>query len=247
MKKYLGIIAIFFCLFIRFALKGQDNSIRPQLWNNLYLVKNINEKLAFRNALAFNVLLSNDYPWNEYSYSGAVSYDLKPWINGSAGLYLSSTRQSENLTSTEIRPYLGIRLSTKSNKRMLITNISRMEWRNLMYSGGITDMTFRLRNRTYAAVSIIRKTLNTDKNLSLFGYFEAFHNFDNDVVERFSTQYKFKLGFSYRFNYSWRFDLGLIYQEAKNNVVGVGNLPVNTITDYIFDWGVAYIIPPKKK
>ena len=98
MKKYLGIIAIFFCLFIRFALKGQDNSIRPQLWNNLYLVKNINEKLAFRNALAFNVLLSNDYPWNEYSYSGAVSYDLKPWINGSAGLYLSSTRQSENLT-----------------------------------------------------------------------------------------------------------------------------------------------------
>lgn len=112
---------------------------------------------------------------------------------------------------------------------------------------GLLIWTFRFRNRTYAAVSIIRKALNTDKNLSLFGYFEVFHNFDNDVVERFFTQYKFKLGFNYRFNYSWRFDLGLIYQEAKNNVVEVGSLPVNTITNYIIDWGVAYIIPPKKK
>jgi hypothetical protein len=246
-KNYFGIITIFICLFIQYELKGQDNSMRPQLWNNLYLVKNVSEKPAVRNALVYNVLLSKGYPWNEYSYSGAVSYDLKPWFNGSTGLYLASTRQSENLRSTEIRPYLGIRLSTKANKRWLIANISRMEWRNIMYSKGGTNVTFRFRNRIYAAISLIQKTLNTDHNLSLFSYFEAFHNFDNDVVERFFTQYKCKLGVVYRHNYSWRFYLGLIYQEAKNNVQEIGNLPVNLITNYILDWGIAYIIPPKKK
>ena len=108
-------------------------------------------------------------------------------------------------------------------------------------------MTFRFRNRTYAAVTLIKKTLNEDKNLSLFGYYEAFHNFENEVVERFFTQYKYKFGFAYRHNYAWRFDLGMIYQEATNNVQEVGILPVNLITNYIIDWGIAYIIPAKKK
>jgi len=42
--------------------------------------------------------------------------------------------------------------------------------------------------------------LSIDNNLNLFSYFEAFHNFDNDIVERFFTQNKNKSGFGYRIN-----------------------------------------------
>ena len=50
----------------------------------------------------------------------------------------------------------------------------------------------------------------------------------------------------YRHNFNWRFDIGIIYQEAKNNAVEVAIQPVNIITNYIIDWGVAYLIPSKK-
>ena len=80
----------------------------------------------------------------------------------------------------------------------------------------------------------------------IMGYFEAFHNFDDQVVERFFTLYKFKLGLIYRINYRWRIDLGAIHQNTKNNVVEPVQIPTNIITNYILDWGIAYLIPPKE-
>ena len=87
--------------------------------------------------------------------------------------------------------------------------------------------------------------LSIDNNLNLFSYFEAFHNFDNDIVERFFTQNKNKSGFGYRINYSWRTDIGLIYRESKNNAVEQGQVPANIITNYNIEWGIAYVIPLK--
>lgn len=84
------------------------------------------------------------------------------------------------------------------------------------------------------------------KNLVLFGYFEAFFNFGEEVRERFFNQFKYKVGFSYRLSDKWNFDAGFIYQDAVNKALEPSQLPTNVITNYIFEWGVAYIIPSKK-
>jgi hypothetical protein len=79
-------------------------------------------------------------------------------------------------------------------------------------------------------------------NLFAFGYFEAFFNFRQEVRERFFTQFKYKLGLGYRINNRWGIDLGVIYQNATNNVKVPTQSPTNLITNYIFEWGFRYVI-----
>ena len=86
-----------------------------------------------------------------------------------------------------------------------------------------------------------------DKNLFLFGYFEAFFNFGQEIRERFFNQFKYKLGFGYRLSYHWRFDFGAIYQSAKNTTGEPVNPHLNIITKLVMEWSVAYIIPPQKR
>lgn len=86
-----------------------------------------------------------------------------------------------------------------------------------------------------------------DNNLFLFGSFEAFFNLGQEVRERFFNQFKYKIGLGYRLSYPWRFDIGVIYQDSKNTTGEPINPTANIITKYILEWGVAYIIPPKKR
>lgn len=83
-------------------------------------------------------------------------------------------------------------------------------------------------------------------NLFVFGYFEAFFNFGQEVRERFFNQFKYKLGLGYRLNTHWGFNLGVIYQDATNNVILPTQTPTNLITNYIIDWGIVYVITSKK-
>ena len=78
--------------------------------------------------------------------------------------------------------------------------------------------------------------------LFVFGYFEGFFNFGQEVRERFFTQFKYKLGFGYRINFHWGLDIGILYQDATNNVVEPVLLPTTLTTNYIFEWGVRFII-----
>ena len=90
--------------------------------------------------------------------------------------------------------------------------------------------------------------MDINKNrLFIYGYFEAFFNFGQEVRERFFNQFKYKLGLAYRINPHWGVDLGVIYQDAKDNVVTPSQLPTNLITNYVLDWGVVYIIPASGK
>lgn len=170
------IIAILLFLTFHLNTRAQDDGIHPQLWNNFNLTWNVTEQFIFHNSLSYNVLLSNDVPWKEFSYSGIASYSLKPWLGGSAGLYFASTLQTNDLRSTELRPHVNIRFSSLPGKKWIWLNRSRIEWRNFDYSEGYTDMTFRFRNNTFAAFSLIRNTLDQDNNLSIFSYFEVYHN-----------------------------------------------------------------------
>ncbi len=246
MKKWL-IIFVVLCLQPFSNLKAQKEDIRPQIWNNLYVGWNISDHVVLRSAVAYNVLLSNEAPWNEFTFSVSGVYKFHRFMEASAGLYGAAAQQSEKLRSYEYRPYAGFRIFTNDTKRWNVTNLSRFEIRKLRYSDRTSDLAYRFRNRTYGVVSLLRSTMVEDKNLYLFGYFEAFYNFGQEVRERFFNQFKYKIGFGYRLSYSWRFDIGVIYQDATNNIVGPVQLPVIINTNYVLEWGILYVIPPKKK
>lgn len=245
MIKRLKHFIIFFNLLLLSAnLNAQD--IAPQVWNNLYFGWNASDQFSWRNTASYNVLVSKEYPWNETTLSSTAVYKFHPIFEASGGIYYARTKQTNELNTHEVRPFVGLRVSSKSSERWLISNLSKLEFRWLIYSDDDNNESFRFRNRTHAAVSLTKKSMSDDRNLYLLGYFEAFFNFGDDVRERFFSAFKYKLGFGYRLSSSWRFDLGVIYQDATNNVIIPSQLPTNLITNYIIDWGVAYIINSKR-
>jgi len=247
MIKWLIILTAIISSQLFYELKAQDNAISPQLWNNVYVGWNITDKIVLRNALSYNVLVGSEVPWSELTYSVSGVYRFHRFMEVNAGLYLARTKQITNLKSSEFRPFAGFRIFSNDEKRWLITNLSRFEMRSMIYSDQKIAFGFRFRNRTYAAVSLIKPTMVSDKNLFLFAYFEAFFNFGQEIRERFFNQFKYKLGFVYRLSYTWRFDAGLIYQDANDNM-GIPVNPIrNEITYFVFEWGVAYFIPEKKR
>lgn len=223
------------------SLNSQD--IAPQIWNNAGVAWNINKHFAWRNYMAYNALLSSDYPWDEFTVTSTGVYKFKRFFEATFGIYTARSRQTETIKSFEIRPFAGFRASTNNAKRWSISNLSRLEIRQMFYSRKDNVTGFRFRNRTYAGVSLNKPSMNFSKNnLVLFSYFEAFFNFGEEVRERFFNQFKYKLGLAYRFNSSWGIDLGVIYQDAKNNVKVPVQAPTNLITYLVIEWGVVFVI-----
>jgi len=230
-------------LLILFASKtANTQSVAPQIWSNVYVLWDIDDRFNWNNNLEYDVLLSEEFPWNSLSFSSSFSYRFHPYIQASAGLYLARTQQSLTLSSFETRPFLALLLNSNPQNRYIFINISRLEWRNFIFSDGEKVHTGRFRNRTYASISLNQRAINANKNLFLYGYFEVFLNFDDDVRERFFNLFKYKLGLGYRLNDNWIFSIGGIYQDAQNNVPTPVQLPTNIITNYIFEWAIGYVI-----
>jgi hypothetical protein len=224
------------------GVKGQD--IAPQLWNNVSVGKEFGEKITFLNTASFSTLLSEEYPWDEVSLASTFSYRFHKnfWAQGT--LYFARVKQTGELSNWEIRPVAGLGINSVNTRRFVITNLSRLEYRYLLYNDNTNQGAFRFRNVAIARVTLVKQNSFMDKSLTLFGYAEFFANFE-DLRERFVKQAKYKLGIAYRLNYHWRFNLGVIYQDAFDNVPKPTQLPTNLITNYIIDWGIIYFITQK--
>jgi hypothetical protein len=186
-------------------------------------------------------------PWNEMTGMASGNFHFHRFMEADAALYFARVKQNNTLSSFEYRPSTGFRIFSNPLKRWLVVNGSRIELRFFRYSDRTTDLTFRFRNRTNAAVSLTRSSMADKRNLFLFGYFELFYNFGMEVRERFFNQFKYKLGLGYRLSDTWRFHLGMIYQDAVDNVVEPAQMPVEIDTRYIFEWGIVYVIPMRQE
>lgn len=246
-KTVLHITAIILICFSTLNVLGQQDDVQPQLWSNLYIGWDASDKFILRNGIAYNFLVSKDAPWSELTVFSNAVFTFHRFMEATAGVYISGSRQSEKLRSFEYRPNVGIRFFTNPSKRWMVTNLSKFEMRIFRYSDGQNDLVFRFRNRIYGIVSLNKHAISDDKNLFLFGYVEAFNNFGEEVRERFFYQFKYKLGLTYRLSFPWRFNIGVIYQDSRDNIEGPAQLPVVVNTKWILEWGVAYIIPAKKK
>jgi len=215
----------------------------PQIYNNLFVGWPIKNQFALRSELSYNFLYLDPAAWNELSASSTLAKGFKGIFEGTAGLYYARVQQNENLSNWELRPIPGFRIFSNTEKRFRIGNYSRMEFRYLVYSDNENDGTARFRNRTTFALSLNQASISaTTKNLFVFMYFEAFHNFDDDTRERFFKQSKIKLGLAYRIDAKWSIDLGAIYLDSDNNLEVPAQLPTVVDTNYIIEWQLAYRI-----
>ena len=247
MKSVFQLVIIIYLSQLTFLAYCQSDQIRPQVWSNLAVGWNVSDKFVLRGAASYNVLLSSEAPWNEITASASAVFKFHRFMEANAGLYVAAAQQNESLRSFEYRPYVGFRIFTNDEKRWYLTNLTRFETRIFRYSDRTTELGYRLRNRTYIAASILKPSMSDNKNLYIYGYFEAFYNFEDEVKERFFNQFKYKIGLGYRLSDNWRFDLGFLYQDSKNTAGEPSQLPVYIDTNWIVEWGIAYIIPVKKK
>ena len=194
------------------------------------------------NTLSYNVLLSKEMPWNEFSNTFSTAYSFNPYFSFIGGFYVSRTKQSSGLSTIELRPTTAIRIATIDDKRWRIANVSKFEFRFLDYTDESQDNTVRFRNRTLVSVAVNKSNPKQDGSIVLYGYLEVFHNFEESTEERFFKSTKVKAGGAYRLSYHWRFDLGLIYLDATNTIQEPSNFPSNIITNFIADVGVYYVL-----
>jgi len=117
----------------------------------------------------------------------------------------------------------------------------------MIYSDQQNTFGFRLRNTTLVTTSLNKGSVIEDKTLNLFGSVEFFYNSNDDLRERFVNQIKYKLGLAFRLSFTWRFDIGLMYQDAKNNVPLPSQYPTTLVSNYVLELGVGYFIGGKKK
>lgn len=220
---------------------AQSDGNSPQFWNDLGLSWQIADKWNQSNILSYNFLADQDFTWQEVTYWGNVEYSLNPIMEAMGGLYLASTNQGLDFRTNEVRPFLGLRIHSKLDRRISIANLTRVEWRFMYNKEDGWNPSYRLRNRTTLAIALNKPTLADAGMLSFFSYFEAFANSER-VVERFFTQLKYKFGFAYRASGSWRFAIGPIFQQAENTLEVPTNLPTGIVTNVVLEFGAYYRI-----
>lgn len=242
MKKSLILFYLCVSLIIQKNSYSQDDGFRPQVWSNAGIGFKTDNGFYFLNTLSYNILLSNELPWNEFSNSLSAAYTFNPYIAVIGEFYASRTKQSATLSSTELRPAAALRLSTHDERRWRVANVSKFEFRFLDYTDNEKDNTVRFRNRTLISATVKEQNLKQVGSIAIYSYLEFFHNFEENVEERFFKSAKAKLGGTYKMSDHWRFDLGFIFLDATNTIVEPSTLPTNIITNYILEIGVYYII-----
>jgi hypothetical protein len=241
MKKYIFYYVIFLLFFSAGrSLMGQ--SIAPQLWNNIFVGWDANDRFTMINTASFNILLSEEFPWNEISLASTTGYRFHKNFRVLGTIYVSRVQQTLSLSNWELRPVIGFAINSNNQKRFVISNLSRLEFRYLIYSDNTNATTGRFRNLTILTVSLNKRTIVEDNSLNLFATAEFFYNFNEKAKERFVNQSKFKLGLAYRLSYKWRFNFGLMYQDSKEGIVLPVLLPTDLITNYIIEWSVGFFI-----
>jgi hypothetical protein len=114
--------------------------------------------------------------------------------------------------------------------RLYLANLSRLEYRNLWYSGDRpSSHETRFRNRTELKVAINNDKLSVDGTLYLFADVEFFVPLGADVPERFTTKRRFRGGFGYRLSRKWRFEVLYIRDFARETLEEEEDIAMNAL------------------
>ena len=231
-------------LFAALATAQEDppDEVSTQLWGNVILAYPRSPRLYTELDLEPKVLVSGGEPWRNVDATPLVEFYPNSFLDLTGEVTVGRTRQSQEEKSWELTPRIGVRFHLVQRiwdqfhpervplSRLSFANLSRLEFRNLWYSGDHADsQETRFRNRTEVKLAINHDRLSTDGTLYLFTDVEFFFPVGDEVPERFATKRRFRGGFGYRLSRKWRFEVLYIRDFARATLEEPEDIDMNAL------------------
>lgn len=235
-------VALLLCAAVAAAQEDAPDQISNQLWGNVILSHPKSARLYYELDLEPKVQISGGEPWRNVDATPLVEFYPNSVIDLTGEVTVGRTRQSSEEKSWELTPRIGVRLHLIKRlwsefhpervplSRLSFANLSRLEFRNLWYSGDHADShETRFRNRTEIKLAINNDKLSTDGTLYLFTDVEFFFPLGDEVPERFATKRRFRGGFGYRLSRKWRFELLYVRDFARDTLEEEADIDMNAL------------------
>ena len=230
------------CAAVAVAQEDPPDEVSTQLWGNLILSYPRNAKLYYELDIEPKVLVSGGEPWRNVDATPLVEFYPNSLIDLTAEVTVGRTRQSREEKSWELTPRIGVRIHLIQRvwdeyhperiplSRLSFANLSRIEFRNLWYSGDrANSYETRFRNRTEIKLAINNDKLSTDGTLYLFTDVEFFFPLNDEVAERFATKRRFRGGLGYRLSRKWRLEVLYIRDFARATLEEPEDIDMNAL------------------
>jgi Protein of unknown function (DUF2490) len=205
-----------------------------QLWGNLTFDWVKSERLAYELDVEPKVLLGapeGEPGWRNLDVTPNVEFSARRWLDLVAEATVGRTVQTDDLSSTELTPRLGMRFHLFSRaqkfrvieqaplRRLVVRDLLRVESRNFFYSGGDeeSESTFRLRNRLEVLLPLNRARITDDGARYWLADWEWFVPLD-DPHERFANRQRIRAGIGYRRSFQWRYEFVYMWTRSRDAV-----------------------------
>lgn len=211
--------------------KGQEQDF--QLWSSANIDWNFKSGWLAELQFNYNELLSGGPVWQEFALQPSVEFYPNNSIDLFAGVYLTTTKQTDDVDTDEIRPLFGLRWNIiKPEKRVFLRTQVRYEHRFFQHRTEETqENSSRIRARLDLFIPITKKSYDMNNNLYGILWSEGYFNFDNEIKERYQSTFRQYFGLGYRFSDSWRAESYYVVQAARNSITDESP---DTITNAIY-------------
>src|SRR5512137_2227052 len=121
---------IMLMIFIHGSVVVSSQTTSTQIWNEYMLNMPLSKKISMEAAVSYSTVI--DQPkWRSFDFQLTPELAINKHVDVMAAVLLSSTFQSEALSTMEIREMIGARLHFTPDSRILTRLLVRLEQRNL--------------------------------------------------------------------------------------------------------------------
>jgi Protein of unknown function (DUF2490) len=215
------------------SASGQDSSATGQLWGTIGLDWHVKPRVTYALEIEPKTLISRppDQPgWSGLEVTPSVEFAATNWLDALGDVVLGRTVQTDSLRTTELSPRLGARFHLFSRqqhllfnehlpqRRLVIRNLLRWEWRHYSYSDGEPSQgTWRFRDRIEFQYPLNRPNMGADGTIHLTADWEWFIP-HTDQTERFANRRRFRGGVGYRHDRTWQAAVLYIRTNSRNTI-----------------------------
>ena len=229
MRKILYILSIV----LVHSLVFSQESLSQQLWGNAVFGISKCKQTYLEFDVEPKTQISGLESWDNIDITPLIEYYPNSWIDLTGEVTVGYTNQSTNVNTLEITPRLGIRVHLFENvwqyfetseriplSRLSLATFFRVEARNLWYNSDqdYSEHEFRLRLRIESKLAINHKKLADDNTIYFFTDAEYYMPIGDDILEKFASKFRFRIGPGYRLSYANRFELLFIYDFARDTL-----------------------------
>ena len=225
----------FLLVVIALPVSAQEKT-STQLWGSVILGHHPNERFFMVAEIEPRTQISGEESWQALYATMALEYHLSKWFDLTGELSTGFTDQTNDLSSFEVTPRVGLRLHAVEQtikqtpilqktfidrlplKRFHLAAWLRLEYRNLFYSGDReSSREWRLRIRPAFRIAINNPSLGNDRTLFLHTDVEYFEPIGDDIPERFVNKFRFRIGPGYRINTRRKVELLFMYDLNRDS------------------------------